>query len=75
MKITVYAKYELEFFDNEIKDMKKAYDGNPDGHYDMSNKDEFIEVITDELCENYDFDVIVNDNEGYSDFCQKWNEM
>ena len=74
MTITVYKKYEIDYSNNEILEFKKEYINNPDYCVDLSNKDEFIEVMRDYFYKDEEYEMVV-DNKLYSDFCKKWNEM
>lgn len=75
MTVTVYAKYEIFYSDEQIEDMKKDYNKSPEDCYNLSDKNEFIESLYDEIYEYSIDEIIVKDDEGYSDFCQKWNKM
>jgi len=74
MKITVWKKYKLEYSNEEIEKMKKLYDNDNDSFWNYGDKSEFIKGIYDEIFD-YEGDIIVNDNEGYSEFCEKWNKI
>jgi len=75
MKITIYKKYEYNISIDEIERLKKEYKNNPKDVYNLSDKNDFIPFVMNEIYEkDIDYKVIINEKD-YHKFCEKWKKL
>lgn len=75
MKITVYKKYEYNISVDEMKQLKKEYKNDPKDTYNLSDKNDFIPFIMDEIYDNdMDYEIII-DEKDYNKFCERWKKL